>query len=178
MKKLLWQFALVLLFVGLFHVPAQADTDYLCLNNCMQGGKASATCMPLCANDKIGNQKPKKTSTDYRCFSLCTNGGKSASSCLSQCTYSKSVSTGDATNGSGAVYAPPPLVGSTKTQSRNVLHAPVPAGDAYVPPSQAIQTTKPSKDYVCIAQCLHDGMQPELCNQNCAAVTPEFSGPK
>jgi len=68
---------LALLLVGVWMLlaqPCRADTDYLCLNRCVQGGKASAQCMADCrygqpttsASDALGQAAaPVKPSKIY-----------------------------------------------------------------------------------------------------------------
>lgn len=167
MKKIILAFIFTVLLCG-FYAQARAETDYPCLNTCIKSGKTAALCLPQCTReDPAAHQRPKPSVTDYRCFNLCTSGGKPAAACLSQCTYVPSSS-------AKLNLSPSPAEGA-QAASHNVLQAPVPAGNTLLFSPHPVQTATPTKNYSCIAQCLHDGMQEELCNQNCIGVTPEFN---
>jgi hypothetical protein len=178
MSKARFLFILTLFIVGLSAVPSWADTDYPCLDTCIKSGRAAAACLPQCSQDQIkGHQQQKPSQTDYRCLNLCVNGGKPAAACLSQCTYNQSgtkSAANKAATGSLGMQSPPNMAEGAWGASHDVLHAPVPAGDMIlVAPSKSLQPSA-DKNYGCLQQCLHDGMQYEMCDQNCSAVTPEF----
>jgi len=167
MRKTILGFFCAALVAG-FCAAASADTDYSCLHSCIADGKAGSACLSQCShNGTTGNQPPKPTLTDYRCLNLCTNAGKPATSCLSQCTYEPNPST--------APHVSPSPAEGAKAASHNVLQAPIPADDEVVLSSHSVHAGPADKNYTCIAQCLHEGMQVEMCNQNCVGVTPEFN---
>jgi len=104
------------LFVLLLAVPARADIDHLCLNNCVASGTPSGTCMNQCSytftptpksNDidelsshrilsaptplkknKVHRTKPKKLSTtvDRACIGQCLQNRTTYGYCEKQCT--------------------------------------------------------------------------------------------
>jgi len=169
MRKTLFLCVVALGAAQIFVAPSWADTDYPCLDACVKGGKTASACLSLCTHDQTADRQ--KSETDYRCLNLCTRGGKPAAACLSQCTYTKA--TGNASN--NLRPSPPAMAEGAWASSHDVLQAPVPVGDTILIAPSLRALAKPDKNYACIPQCLHDGMQVELCNQNCAAVTPEFN---
>jgi hypothetical protein len=148
--------------------PSWADIDYACVNTCAGTGKAPTACLAKCTtqdqpSDQSMNQPinpaAPQTRTDYRCVDLCVHGGKPASSCMSLCAYS---------------VTSPPLTPDKTLSAHDVLKAPTPAGDAILPSPDKTSKPESGKNYKCIQQCLRDGMQYQLCNTNCASVTPEY----
>jgi hypothetical protein len=149
-----------------FAQAAWADVDYPCFNACVKDGKAPAsTCLGQCT--KAANNAP--TATDYRCLTLCKEGGESSSACMSRCSYNPEPASSSA---SGAIPSPRKPA-DMAISNHNVLQAPVPTDSVILAPLAKTTSAAPDKNYACIEQCLHDGMQYQLCNQNCAAVTPE-----
>lgn len=157
MNKLL---PLVAVLVFVFWAgPLWADIDYPCLNACSATGKASTACLAQCTHDPPSANEALRTRTDYRCVNLCVQGGKPASSCMSRCTYDVSAA---------------PSSPNEVLSAHDILQAPVPAGDTILPSPDKVSKPAAGKDYKCIQQCLRDGMQYQLCNTNCAGVTPEY----
>ena len=62
-------FALVLTLIAGFVIPAQADTDYRCLNVCVDSGKAAIDCRDQCTyNPAIPNTKKAPAPQGHKIF--------------------------------------------------------------------------------------------------------------
>ncbi len=135
--------------------PSRADTDYTCLNACMNNGGVSITCLPKCSYDS----SPARTSgavpahTDYACLKTCVDGGQSSATCFPQCT-------------NASAQGVSPVAPHTPPATHNQFKAPVPVQDVILS-TQSHGVTHTGKDFDCMNLCMHSGMQYQLCEQHC-----------
>lgn len=104
-----------------------------------------------------------RADTDYRCLNLCVNNGSAAVACRQQCAYDQ-----PGQDAKAHAHAASP-------KAHKIFNAPQPLnGIALTPPTAAkirgvqAKTNVSGKDYRCIQQCLQNGLQYQLCDQNCA----------
>ena len=106
--------ALLFALIG-WTLPARADVDHLCLNQCVSKGNTSSACLSQCSYDvpvpQVSQQKalsphrilesptpigntvlpprkpaPMASSKDYACFSQCLQGKQAYDLCEQRCT--------------------------------------------------------------------------------------------
>jgi hypothetical protein len=110
----------------------------------------------------IGFAPPARAEVDYRCLNMCIGNGKSSPACMDQCTYNKPLAR--LRPHIDAVGTPPP-------DPHKVFKAPIPlSGMVVAHKDKNTGTQKPDKDYACYMQCLQNGMQPRMCNEQCTGV--------
>jgi hypothetical protein len=100
----------------------------------------------------ILSANPARADTDQACLRACIEGGGNEYTCLPTCAYNTPQT-------------------PSKPLSHNVLKAPEPVEDIVLPPPSSAKTKPSDMDYACLTQCLQNGMQYQLCRQNCAKET-------
>jgi hypothetical protein len=70
-KNVFAGFLIVLFVAGLYAKTVRADTDYRCLNECINGGKTASVCMPRCTYEPNAPEKKpsNKATSTHRQFS-------------------------------------------------------------------------------------------------------------
>lgn len=114
----------------------------------MRAAIRAAACMMLMQGAALA-------ATDYRCLQACVGGGKSSAACMEECAYEEQDD-----------QAPKPTREEAYTPREFDTMRPA---TKLVPPSDTPkpQKPKPEKDYICMSECLHDGMQYQMCEKRC-----------
>ena len=117
-----------------------------------------------------GTIMPVWADTDYRCLNVCVSSGKAESVCMPECTYGHGSQEGGTPDGTLKPVALLPL-------NHRVLAPLQPlAENTLMPDKKTASSYGETKNYQCIARCLQNKMQYEICERDCTIVTMKNGG--